>query len=128
MKSLEEIDREAIVRTLITKEERRRLERAALIAQLEKDSIAEDSPSEERTKDNGSAPIHTKCPYLDTIDRKILDFDFEKLCSISLSHMNVYCCLICGAYFQGRGKGTHAYVHALETVSCIFTDSNILEF
>ena len=117
------------MRTLITKEERRRLERAALIAQLEKDSIAEDSASEEKIKDsNGSGPIHTKCPYLDTIDRKILDFDFEKLCSISLSHMNVYCCLICGAYFQGRGKGTHAYVHALETVSCISTDSNMLGF
>lgn len=22
------------------------------------------------------------CPYLDTIDRKLLDFDFEKLCSV----------------------------------------------
>ena len=66
------------MRTLITKEERRRLERAALIAQLEKDSIAEDSASEEKIKDsNGSGPIHTKCPYLDTIDRKILDFDFD---------------------------------------------------
>lgn len=33
--------------------------------------------------------------------RSVLDFDFEKLCSISLSHINVYACLICGKYFQG---------------------------
>ncbi|CAB1319831.1 unnamed protein product, partial [Coregonus sp. 'balchen'] len=32
----------------------------------------------------------------------VLDFDFEKLCSISLSHINVYACLICGKYFQGK--------------------------
>ncbi|RAL60995.1 hypothetical protein DID88_010091 [Monilinia fructigena] len=28
--------------------------------------------------------------YLDTINRNVLDFDFEKLCSISLSNINVY--------------------------------------
>lgn len=41
------------------------------------------------------------CPYLDTINRGLLDFDFEKLCSISLSKINVYACLVCGKYFQG---------------------------
>ena len=55
-----------------------------------------------------------QCPYLDTIDRLslifhsifhilfrgVLDFDFEKLCSISLSHVNVYACMVCGKYFQ----------------------------
>lgn len=52
--------------------------------------------------------------YLDTINRGILDFDFEKLCSISLSNINVYACLVCGKYFQGRGPKSHAYFHALE--------------
>ena len=52
--------------------------------------------------------------YLDTIDRSVLDFDFEKLCSISLSNMNVYACLVCGKYFQGRGPSSHAYFHALD--------------
>lgn len=52
--------------------------------------------------------------YLDTISRKVLDFDFEKLCSVSLSHINVYACLICGKYFQGRGLNTHAYFHSLD--------------
>ena len=52
--------------------------------------------------------------YLDTIDRSVLDFDFEKLCSISLSNINVYACLVCGKYFQGRGPKSHAYFHALD--------------
>ena len=43
-----------------------------------------------------------KCPYLDTINRNLLDFDFEKLCSVSLSKINVYACLVCGKYFQGK--------------------------
>jgi len=52
--------------------------------------------------------------YLDTIDRSVLDFDFEKLCSITLSNINVYACLVCGKYFQGRGPKSHAYFHALD--------------
>ena len=52
--------------------------------------------------------------YLDTINRSILDFDFEKLCSVTLSNINVYACLVCGKYFQGRGPKSHAYFHALE--------------
>lgn len=47
-------------------------------------------------------PLSRSCPYLDTIDRSILDFDFEKLCSVSLSNNNVYACLVCGKYFQGK--------------------------
>lgn len=43
-----------------------------------------------------------------------LDFDFEKCCSVSLSSVNVYACLVCGAYFQGRGAGTHAHTHSVE--------------
>jgi U4/U6.U5 tri-snRNP-associated protein 2 len=39
--------------------------------------------------------------YLDTIRRYMLDFDFEKVCSVSLSNLNVYACLVCGKYFQG---------------------------
>ncbi|KAK4697985.1 U4/U6.U5 tri-snRNP-associated protein 2, partial [Lecanoromycetidae sp. Uapishka_2] len=52
--------------------------------------------------------------YLDTIDRSVLDFDFEKLCSVTLSNINVYACLVCGKYYQGRGPRSHAYFHALE--------------
>lgn len=52
--------------------------------------------------------------YLDTIQRANLDFDFEKLCSVTLSNINVYACLVCGKYFQGRGPKSHAYFHSLE--------------
>lgn len=58
--------------------------------------------------------------YLDTINRVILDFDFEKLCSISLSNINVYACLVCGKYFQGRGPKSNAYFHALEVGHHVF--------
>ena len=52
--------------------------------------------------------------YLDTIDRHVLDFDFEKLCSVTLSNINVYACLVCGKYYQGRGPKSQAYFHALD--------------
>lgn len=60
--------------------------------------------------------------YLDTIDRSALDFDFEKQCSISLSNINVYACLVCGKYFQGRGPKSHAYFHALEEGHHVFVN------
>eukprot|EP00697_Spironema_sp_BW2_P009974 gnl/Spiro4/25029_TR12443_c0_g1_i1.p1 gnl/Spiro4/25029_TR12443_c0_g1~~gnl/Spiro4/25029_TR12443_c0_g1_i1.p1 ORF type:complete len:516 (-),score=119.23 gnl/Spiro4/25029_TR12443_c0_g1_i1:80-1627(-) len=60
------------------------------------------------------------CPYLDTVNRQLLDFDFEKVCSVSLVSQNVYACLVCGKYFQGRGKNTHAYFHSLEQNHHVF--------
>ena len=45
---------------------------------------------------------------------QVLDFDFEKFCSISLTNLNVYACLVCGKYYQGRGHKSHAYTHSLE--------------
>ncbi|KAJ9205486.1 hypothetical protein DTO164E3_1464 [Paecilomyces variotii] len=58
--------------------------------------------------------------YLDTVSRAVLDFDFEKLCSVTLSNINVYACLVCGKYFQGRGPKSHAYFHALEVGHHVF--------
>jgi U4/U6.U5 tri-snRNP-associated protein 2 len=71
---------------------------------------------EEVVKKKGKPEViqRTDCPYLGTINRHVLDFDFEKLCSISLSGENVYVDLVDGKYFQGRGRETHAYRHALE--------------
>lgn len=60
--------------------------------------------------------------YLDTINRGILDFDFEKLCSVSLSNINVYACLVCGKYYTGRGPKSHAYFHALEVGHHVFVN------
>ncbi len=58
--------------------------------------------------------------YLDTINRAVLDFDFEKLCSVSLSNINVYACLVCGKYFQGRGRNSYAYLHSIDTSHHVF--------
>lgn len=60
------------------------------------------------------------CPYLDTVNRSVLDFDFEQICSISLSRNNVYMCLVCGRYFQGRGEKTYAFTHSLLTDHHVF--------
>ncbi|KAL8461577.1 hypothetical protein ACS0TY_032092 [Phlomoides rotata] len=65
-------------------------------------------------KRNRSIEVRRDCPYLDTVNRQVLDFDFEKFCSVSLSNLNVYACLVCGKYFQGRGQKSHAYTHSLE--------------
>ncbi|KIW71956.1 hypothetical protein PV04_00182 [Phialophora macrospora] len=74
-----------------------------------------------------AAPLRQSAPtegyddlYLDTINRSLLDFDFEKLCSVTLSNINIYACLVCGKYFQGRGPQSQAYQHALELDHHVF--------
>ena len=60
------------------------------------------------------------CPYLDTINRAALDFDFEAACSVTLSPVNVYACLVCGRFFRGRGPSTPACAHALDAGHAVF--------
>lgn len=61
----------------------------------------------------------SSCPYLDTINRRVLDFDFEKSCSVSLtSGPHIYGCLVCGKYFAGRGSHTPA----CEYYYCFYCD------
>lgn len=76
----------------------------------------------------GSKKIPISCPYLDRINRSILDFDFEKLCSVSLTRINVYACLVCGKYFQGRGTNTHAYTHSVSESHHVFLNLLNLRF
>lgn len=66
------------------------------------------------------AAARHKCPYLDTVNRSYLDFDFEKVCSVSLSNMNVYSCLVCGKFFQGRGPHTQAHTHSVQAFHHVF--------
>lgn len=61
-------------------------------------------------------------PYLETVDVKKLDFDLEKLCSVTLSPLNVYCCLVCGRYLQGRGEKTVAFLHSIQEDHHVFTN------
>ncbi|XVF28000.1 hypothetical protein REPUB_Repub14bG0158100 [Reevesia pubescens] len=83
----------------------------------EEDDDDEDDPYGQGSildKPNRQVEVRRDCPYLDTVNRQVLDFDFEKFCSVSLSNLNVYACLVCGKYYQGRGKKSHAYTHSLE--------------
>ncbi|CAH0477414.1 unnamed protein product [Peronospora belbahrii] len=72
------------------------------------------------TAANEAAAKRRKCPYLDTVNHQLLDFDFEKVCSISLSDQNVYACLVCGKYFKGRGRNTHAFTHSVQSSHHVF--------
>jgi len=123
----DEITNQEIVEKLLSKEEQRKLERDRLIKQLENEDDSEQVDEEEEGKKSDSIQMR-KCPYLDTINRAVLDFDFEKLCSVSLTHMNIYCCLTTGKYFQGRGKGTHAHTHALESGCRVFLNLHTAKF
>ena len=83
----------------------------------------------------------------------MLDFDFEKLCSVSLSNNNVYACLVCGKYFQGvwlcvcvraypdsvvmesvcvchagRGGHSHAYTHSVQLLHHVWLNLTTLKF
>lgn len=90
-------------------------------AQSQKDVEAEEELEEEEDEEEERKASRQNAPadgysdlYLDTISRTRLDFDFEKLCSVTLSNINVYACLVCGKYYSGRGAKTPAYFHALE--------------
>ena len=61
------------------------------------------------------------------INRKLLDFDFEKICSVTLSPLNCYACLTCGKYFQGRTEGTPAYQHALHHEHLVYLNLKTLK-
>eukprot|EP01029_Cantina_marsupialis_P032416 TRINITY_DN9887_c0_g1_i1.p1 TRINITY_DN9887_c0_g1~~TRINITY_DN9887_c0_g1_i1.p1 ORF type:complete len:543 (+),score=93.87 TRINITY_DN9887_c0_g1_i1:46-1674(+) len=60
------------------------------------------------------------CPFLDTINRPLLDFDFEKVCSVTLSNQNIYCCLVCGCFFQGKGAESPAFLHSVDPGHHVF--------
>ncbi|CAF4373732.1 unnamed protein product, partial [Adineta steineri] len=52
----------------------------------------------------------------------------KKLCSITLSNNNVYACLVCGKYFQGRGQKSCAYTHSVEGEHHVFINLHSLQF
>ncbi|KAI9701423.1 MAG: hypothetical protein M1820_006514 [Bogoriella megaspora] len=97
----------------------------ALESPTSKRSRLEDD--EDLDKPVPSGPIRQDAPtegyadlYLDTIDRSRLDFDFEKICSVSNVTINIYACLVCGTYFQGRGPKSNAYTHSLSEDHHVF--------
>ncbi|KAF2280726.1 U4/U6.U5 tri-snRNP-associated protein 2 [Westerdykella ornata] len=90
-------------------EEHEELEEAGALGDDDEDEPVDSAHTRQEAPEAGYTDL-----YLDTIDRKVLDFDFEKLCSVTLSNINVYACLVCGKYYQGRGPKSQAYFHALD--------------
>ena len=90
-------------------------------------AFAHSSGSSSRAADSiassgGGAVIEggQECPYLDTVDRSVLDFDMEKVCSATLSNTNVYACLVCGKFLHGRGLNTQCYTHSVHQEHFVF--------
>ncbi|ANB13919.1 Sad1p [Sugiyamaella lignohabitans] len=99
-------------------------------------SKIEEEQKEEEEEEEGVWPVRpvrqvqepsSSMLYLDTVDRSRLDFDFEKICSVSLSVVNVYACLCCGKYFQGRGKSSYAFVHSVDVDHHVFINLQTLK-
>ncbi|ORY92339.1 hypothetical protein BCR43DRAFT_463525 [Syncephalastrum racemosum] len=86
-----------------------------------------DAYNDDRQESTPQKAVVSRDLYLDTINRHMLDFDFEKVCSVSLSHLNVYACLVCGKYYQGRGKSSHAYFHSMHKDHHVFINLQTLK-
>lgn len=78
------------------------------------------------TKKRGFTLTDSDFPQLQ-INRSALDFDFERLCSVTLSHNNIYACLVDGKYFQGRGKKSPAYAHSIAEDKHVFINLTTLK-
>ncbi|KAL2936932.1 U4/U6.U5 tri-snRNP-associated protein 2 [Bienertia sinuspersici] len=65
-----------------------------------------------RREDDDALVKRDYCPYLDTVNRHNLDFDFEKHCSKCFKKEDVYACLVCGKYYHGKRFGSHAHEHS----------------
>ncbi|AGO13873.1 AaceriAGR007Cp [[Ashbya] aceris (nom. inval.)] len=64
---------------------------------------------------------------LQTIEKKRLDFYSEKVCSVTLSTIDVYSCLTCGKYLQGRNEGSPAFKHSIEVSHRLFMHMRTLK-
>jgi U4/U6.U5 tri-snRNP-associated protein 2 len=65
------------------------------------------------SSNNPSSSTTYISPHLPTIQRSHLDFDFDHVCSVTLSNRNVHVCLVCGKFFSGRGPDSPLMSHVL---------------
>lgn len=66
-----------------------------------------DTPDMKRVRDEG-------------VRRDRLVLDCPRVCSVTLSTVNVYCCLSCGAFLKGKGPTTPAFRHAVSENHVLF--------
>ncbi|KAI0565592.1 snrnp assembly factor and ubiquitin specific protease 39 [Gracilaria domingensis] len=90
-------------------------------------------PAKRARKSSPSLPVATRnellpdCPHLSTVNRQILDLDLKLHCSVTLSVHNIYICLVCSRYLQGRSESTPAYVHSLQERHHLFLCAKTLK-
>jgi U4/U6.U5 tri-snRNP-associated protein 2 len=66
--------------------------------------------------------------YLDTINKKILNFDMPLECCVTLATTNVHICLVCNKYLQGASTNSPAYMHAIDTNHHVFLNTKTNKF
>ncbi|KAJ1819937.1 U4 U6.U5 tri-snRNP-associated protein [Coemansia sp. RSA 2675] len=113
--------------TLLSAKLQRMEDRPQPSAEDVRDTVSEESDDGYDSGELEASALEIEGLYLDTVNRASLDFDFEQLCSVSLSNNNVYACLVCGKYYQGRGKQTHAYFHSINEGHHVFINLRTLE-
>ncbi|KAJ2021661.1 Ubiquitin carboxyl-terminal hydrolase 10 [Coemansia sp. S610] len=113
--------------TLLSAKLQRTEDRPQPSAEDVRDTVSEESDDGYDSGELEASALEIEGLYLDTVNRTSLDFDFEQLCSVSLSNNNVYACLVCGKYYQGRGKQTHAYFHSINEGHHVFINLRTLE-
>ncbi|KAI0094499.1 spindle pole body protein [Irpex rosettiformis] len=119
----DEVDHRPLKRTRVAGAEQGSTLEEDITESLNKAKGIETEDDNEEEDDNIAEvlePSRASDLYLDTINRAALDFDFEKVCSVSSSDINIYGCLVCGKYLQGRGRSSYAYAHAIHDDHHVF--------
>lgn len=66
--------------------------------------------------------------YLDTINRKVLNFDLPIQCCSTLATSNILICLVCNKYLQGGSINSPAYIHSVDNDHHIFLNTEKCTF
>ncbi|OMO76944.1 Peptidase C19, ubiquitin carboxyl-terminal hydrolase 2 [Corchorus capsularis] len=85
-----------------------------------KQQRVDNQPSAPSESIPGTRKVGRDCPYLDTVNRQVLDFDFKKICSVSHWEFDVYACLVCGKYYRGKQEKTPAITHSRQAGHHVF--------
>mgnify|MGYP003365504717 CR=1 FL=1 len=64
---------------------------------------------------------------IQTINNKKLDFDSERICSITLSKLNIYGCLTCGKFFKGFSERSPTFLHSINENHRLFISLNNIQ-
>ncbi|GMM45522.1 mRNA splicing protein [Pichia kluyveri] len=70
-----------------------------------------------------SSKYTDKDTYLDTINRKILNFDLPRECATSIATTNIHICLVCNKYLQGSSINSPAYAHSIDANHHVFINT-----